>query len=153
MGVQTSIANALLATLSGCVDCDCYERQFVTLGDPVIDCNTLAIGIQSFPVIAEVAGCQLAELRMTIVAAQCCVPLVGPKGEPPVEAELTKMAATMADEAEKLICCINSIDIEVPGVVKQCSPKFYGVTYGRPLGGCVSAKLDVRIKGVPCCAT
>lgn len=154
MGFQASIAAGLLDTIKGCVDCTKYERQLVSLGDPSIECSTLAIGIQSFPPTAQVGNqCAVYEFRANIVIARCCYPIGAADGSPPPADDITEISLCIADEVEAILCCLQGVSFDVPGAVSLCRPNVFGVAYSRPLGACVSAKIDIRIPGVPCCAT
>ena len=155
MGFQATIANALLEVMAGCVDCEKYDRQVVTLGDPTIECSTLGIGLQSFNEAASVGNeCAVHDLRMNAVIALCCVPVAGNASgtEPPDADEITRITGCVADDVERIICCLRSVIVEgLPGAVNTCKPRITTVTYSRPSGGCVVAKIGLTFSGVPCC--
>lgn len=152
MSFQADIADALLETLKGCVaNCDAYERVLWTLGDPAIDCSTLGIGLQSFPVAQQVATCAVNELRLNIVVGQCCYPLGDDRGNPPTAAQIREASACVLGDVERIMCCLRSVAIEIPGLLKPCRPTSLAPVYSRPSGGCVVAKIGMVIAGVPCC--
>lgn len=153
MGFQTSIASALLDTIKGCVlNCDAYERVVWQFGDPNVECSTLGVGIQSFLPVAEVADCAVYELKLNIVVAQCCYPVGGNDGSPPTPAQIAEASACLADDVERVMCCLNLVEFEIPGAIKPtCRPKQLAPVYSRPSGGCIAAKIGVSIVGVPCC--
>lgn len=152
MGFQASIAGALLDTIKGCVaNCAAYDRILWQLGDPTIECSTLGIGLQSFPVAAQVVDCAVNELRLNIVVGQCCYPVGGNDGTPPTPEAIQAAAACVLDDVERIMCCLKAVRIEIPGVAVPCRPKTLTPTYSRPSGGCLVAKIGVAIAGVPCC--
>lgn len=153
MGFQSAIAEALLATLQGCLNCEDYERQIITLDDPSIECSTLAIALKSFAPAASVAECTVYEMRGNIVLARCCVPVGQKDGSPPPAADMTAITLCIADDVEKVLCCIAGITLNVPGAVNTCKPKLLSPIYSRPSGGCAVVKIEFRIPGVPCCAS
>lgn len=152
MGFQTAIAEALLETLRGCLDCAEYERQLITLEDPTIECSTLAVSVRSFAPAAQVADCAVYEMRGNIVLAKCCVPVGGADGSPPQADEITRISTCLLDNVEAVLCCLGAIQLNVPGAVAPCKPKFLTPVYSRPQGGCIAVKIEYRIPGVPCCA-
>lgn len=150
MGFQADIADALLETIKGCVnDCAEYDRILWQLGDITIECSTLGISLLTFPAAAEVADCAVHDLRLQILVAKCCYPVAGPDGGPPPEDAIMKIARCVTDDVEKIMCCIRSIAFEVPGLVKPCRPKILAPAYSRPQGGCVAARINMSITGVP----
>lgn len=152
MGFQSDIADALLDTIKGCVvNCSSYDRILWQLGDPTIECSTLGIGLLSFPVAAEVADCSVNELRLNIVVAQCCYPVGDNAGNPPTPAAIREASACVLTDVERIMCCLKTLGIEIPGVVRSCRPKATAPTYSRPSGGCLVAKIGLTIAGVPCC--
>lgn len=153
MSFQADIADALLEVLKGCVgNCDAYDRILWTLGDPTIECSTLGLGLQSFPVAAQVAECAVNELRLNIVVAQCCYPVGDNDGNPPSPAAIREVSACVLADVERIMCCLRAMTIEIPGLVKPCRPTSLAPVYSRPSGGCVVAKIGMVVAGVPCCA-
>jgi hypothetical protein len=152
MGFQTAIAEALLETLRGCLNCEDYERQLISLDDPSIECSTLAVSVRSFAPAAQVADCAVYEMQGNLVLARCCVPVAGKDGGPPPADEITRISTCLLDDVEAVMCCITSIQLNVPGAVAPCKPQFLTPAYTRPQGGCLTVKIGYRIPGVPCCA-
>ncbi len=149
MGMQADIAQALLETIVTCVDdCTMYQRQLWTLGDPAIECSTLGIGINSFPVAAQVSECAIHELRLNIVVAQCCFPTGNSDGTPPSVEDLMSASRCVLDDVERIVCCLRAMTIDIPGAIKQCKPKLLTPQYSRS-GGCAVAKIAVTLNGVP----
>lgn len=152
MSFQANIADALLDTIKGCVlNCEAYQRILWQLGDPTIECSTLGIGIQSFPIAAEVADCSLNELRMNVIVAQCCYPVGQNDGTAPSSIEIIKASRCVLDDVERIMCCLRNVKIEIDGLSKPCRPKILAPSYSRPSGGCVVAKIGLSLIGVPCC--
>lgn len=151
MGFQADIANALLETIQGCVDCSRYDRIVWQLGDPNIECSTLGIGLQQFPVAAEVADCAVHDLRLNIIVAQCCYPVGDNQGKPPAVQEIIDISTCVTDDVERILCCLRSVTVAIPGTIKPCRPTGLSPVYSRPSGGCVVAKIGMTIAGVPCC--
>lgn len=151
MGFQSDLADVILSTIKGCVDCKRYDRILWQLGEPSIECSTLAVALHSFPVAAEVAGCAINEVRMDVIVSQCCFPMGSDNGQAATPKQIRNASKCVIDDVERIMCCLRTLIIDVNGVAKQCNPRMLDPVYSKPSGGCVTARIGVRVTGVPCC--
>lgn len=151
MGFQADIAQAIIDTMKTCIDCSRYERVLWQLGDPTIECSTIGLGLLTFPPAAQVVDCAVYELRMNLIIAQCCVPVDDGQGGPPPVDQIMTISRCVTDDVERAMCCLQTLAFDIPGAVKTCRPKFQTPQYSRPMGGCVAAKINLTVPGVPCC--
>lgn len=157
-------AQALLALVQECLDADCttYTRQYVETGNPVADCNTLAVVIGSARAFSGscVGKIQL-PVNLDVTLIRCCEP-VGELSEqggysPPSVEALQAAVACIVRDAWQVYTCLACNGCEalgaVPGVTACCdkqtgSPE---IIWGSPSGGCRSAIVRIPIILTVCC--
>lgn len=153
MGAILDTANTLLEFVRDCVaDCSVYSRQFVYIGNPVIDCDTLAVSVGDSDVLSVTNECSIHSTQFTITLARCCWPGVGEQGEPPTVEAINAAVACLLSDAELVLCCLGTISLEGNGVIGRCRPKVKNTRVKNPTGKCASYDIVMTIETKPCCS-
>lgn len=146
-------AQTVLDFVRDCVaDCSVYSRQFVYVGRPVIDCDTLAVSIGDSDAISVASACTVYSTTFTITLARCCWPGVDADGNPPTPEAINAAVSCLLSDLELVLCCLGTIALEGEGIVGRCRPKVRNTRVNNPSGKCSSIEIVLNIETKPCCA-